>query len=218
VHFLKCHFLDILLSELKNKWMPYCLTIHCQSRPKLIRQINRSNISLSLQTLLRIVEDVLTLKFTRANSFRFSSLQSTEHKCSATSSDSIESSPFFHRKTVHPTASRNSELWSFHPRHPQSPFKLIFDFWLWRFSISNLLNWHSSFSILNESMQIKHGKVQQAFVRKFAHERVPSVLFVNDRELKKQTCLATPTANAPLNPWSENQCTFRKWKNEFGVP
>jgi hypothetical protein len=57
-------------------------------------------------------------------------------------------------------------------------------------------------------MQIKHGKMQQAFVKKFIHERVPSVVFIQDLELKKQLCLATPTA--AVNPWSENQHTFRK--------
>jgi hypothetical protein len=55
------------------------------------------------------------------------------------------------------------------------------------------------FSILNESMQIKFGKGQQAFVRKFTHERVPSVLFIKDRELITQTCLANPTATALVN-------------------
>jgi hypothetical protein len=57
-------------------------------------------------------------------------------------------------------------------------------------------------------MQIKHNKVQQAFVRKSTHERVPSILFIQDRELKKQPCLATQTA--PVNPWSENQHTLKK--------
>jgi hypothetical protein len=52
-------------------------------------------------------------------------------------------------------------------------------------------------------MQIKPGKVQEAFARKFTHERVPRVLIMKDHTLKAEPWIAR--AIAPVNPLSGHQ-------------
>jgi hypothetical protein len=72
------------------------------------KQTKKQTIPGSLQTLLRRVQHVLTLKVIRTNSLAFSSFQNTERKCSATTSASIESPLFVHCNVVNSTASRHS--------------------------------------------------------------------------------------------------------------